>query len=197
MQIRRRISVARSYRGQSRLSRSQRLGIVGQLAAILPTPPSRNPVLFNDRGLRAGWRLLIYFLLVAISFTLIGFAARKLGAPTRGVPPPSAVLIQELIGFAVVFGCALIMSKIERRSPGDYGLPIAEAFGRKFWLGMLFGVVEISLLIGLISAFGGYSFGSIALSTKGIFGWGLFHLCCSLSSDFSKSSCSAATPNSP
>jgi len=55
-------------------------------------------------------------------------------------------------------------------------LPIAEAFGRKFWLGMLLGSVEISLLIGLISAFGGYSFGSIALSSKGIVGWGLLHL---------------------
>src|SRR5258708_11944954 len=107
---------------------------------------------------------------------VIGFAAQKLVAPTRGVPPPSAVLVQELIGFAVVFGCALIMSKIERRSPGDYGLPIVEAFGRKFWLGMLLGLVEISLLIGFISTFGGYSFGSIALSTKSIFGWGLFHL---------------------
>ena len=146
------------------------------LPSVLPVPPRRNPVLFNDRGLRSGWRLLIYVLLVAICFVLIGFATRKLVAPTRGVPPPSAALVQELIGFGVVFGCALIMSRIERRSAGDYGLPLSEAFGGKFWLGMLFGVVEISVLIGLISAFGGYSFGSIALSSKGIFGWGLFHL---------------------
>jgi len=41
---------------------------------------------------------------------------------------------------------------------------------------MLLGLVEISLLIGLVSAFGGYSFGSIALTSKGIFGWGLLHL---------------------
>ena len=148
----------------------------GLLPSALPVPPRRNPVLFNDRGLRAGWRLLIYVLLVAISFILIGFVARKFSAPTRGVPPPSAVLVQELLGFAVVFGCALIMSRIERRSPGDYGLPLSVAFGRKFWLGMLFGLVEIFFLIGLISAFGGYSFGSLALSSKGIVVWGLFHL---------------------
>jgi CAAX protease family protein len=147
-----------------------------QLSSVLPVPPRRNPVLFNDRGLRAGWRLIIYILLIAILFTLIGFVAKKLGAPTRGVPPPPAVLVQELLAFGVVFGCALIMSKIERRSPGEYGLPIAEAFGRKFWLGMLLGLVEISLLIGLISAFGGYSFGSIALTSKGIVGWGVLHL---------------------
>ena len=148
----------------------------GQLSSVLTAPPRRNPIFFNDKGLRAAWRLLIYILLIAISFTLIGFIARRVHTPTGGIPPPPAVLVQELIGFAVVFGCALIMSRIERRSPGDYGLPIAEAFGGEFWLGMLFGLVEISFLIGLISAFGGYSFGSMALSTKGIFGWGLFHL---------------------
>lgn len=148
----------------------------GMLPSALPVPPKRNPVLFNDRGLRAGWRLLIYILLVVLSFILIGFVARKFSAPARGVPPPPAVLVQELIGFAIVFGCALIMSRIEHRSPGDYGLPLPEAFGRKFWLGMLFGLVEIFLLIGLISAFGGYSFGNLALSSKGIVGWGLFHL---------------------
>jgi membrane protease YdiL (CAAX protease family) len=147
-----------------------------EISTVLPTPPGRNSVLFNDRGLRTGWRLLIYILLTAISFTLIGFVARKFVAPTRGVPPPSAVLVQELLGFAVVFGCALIMSRIERRAPGEYGLPIAEAFGRKFWLGILFGLVEISVLIGLISAFGGYAFGAIALSSKGIVGWGMLHL---------------------
>ena len=150
--------------------------LAGPLPSVLPAPPRRNPVLFNDQGLRSGWRLLIYVLLVGITFFLIGFVARKLGAPARGVPPPSAVLVQELLGFSVVFGCALIMSRFERRSPGDYGLPLSDAFGKKFWLGILFGLVEISVLIGLISAFGGYSFGSIALSHKGILGWGLLHL---------------------
>jgi len=148
----------------------------GQVPSALPISPKRNPVLFNDRGFRAGWRLILYILLITLAFTLLAFAAKKLGAPTRGVPPPQAVLVQELLAFAVVFGCALIMSRIEHRSPGEYGLPIAEAFGKKFWLGMLLGLVEISLLIGLISAFGGYSFGSIALSSKGIVGWGLLHL---------------------
>jgi uncharacterized protein len=147
-----------------------------QLPSVLPTPLGRNPVLFNNRGLRAGWRLLIYILLIAASLAFIGFIARRVHTPTGGIPSPSAALLQEGLSFAVVFGCALIMSRIERRSPGDYGLPVAEAFGRKFWLGMLFGLVEISILIGLISAFGGYSFGSIALSSRGILGWGLLHL---------------------
>jgi len=147
-----------------------------QLPSVLPPPLSRNPVLFNDQGLRAGWRLLIYILLVVAISAAISFVVRKIHTPTHTSPTPSAVLVQEMVGFLVVFGCALIMSRIERRSPGAYGLPIAEAFGRKFWLGMLFGLVEISVLIGLISAFGGYSFGSLALSSSGILHWGLLHL---------------------
>src|SRR5262249_42074859 len=136
----------------------------------------RNVVFFNERGLRAGWRLAIYVLLVAFFAAAITTVAVKIHPPTRGLPSPTGMLLQEIFGFAVVFGCALIMSRVERRSPAEYGLPLAETFGRKFWLGMLFGVVEICALMGLISAFGGYSFGSLALSGPDIVRWGLFHL---------------------
>jgi uncharacterized protein len=85
-------------------------------------------------------------------------------------------LSQELVGFALVYGAALVMSRLERRSVGAYGLPMSEALGSKFWLGSLFGLLEVSLLIGLIAAFGGYSFGSLALHGSEIVQWGLFHL---------------------
>ena len=149
-----------------------------QVSAAFP-PPRRNPVLFNEAGLRAGWRLLIYILLVAALGISITFVLRKVyprPRSTSGVPTPTAMLQQEALNFALIFGCALIMSKIEKRSPGAYGLPAFEAFGRKFWLGALLGLAEISLLIGLISAFGGYSFGGLALSTKGVLRWGLLYL---------------------
>ncbi len=147
-----------------------------QPMAIPSAPNAPNPVLFNDRGLRAGWRLLIYILLVIVMSGAIGFVVRRIHPHAPGFPTPSAMLVQELISFFLVFGAALIMSRIERRSPGDYGLPLAEAFGRKFWLGMLLGLGEISVLMGLIFAFGGYSFGSVALSSAGIVRWGLLHL---------------------
>jgi membrane protease YdiL (CAAX protease family) len=146
---------------------------------VPPAPRHPNPVLFNDRGLRAGWRLLIYILLVAALGASVTFALRKIyprPRSTSGVPTPAVMFQQEVLNFALIFGSALIMSKIEKRSPGAYGLPGREAFGRKFWLGAVFGLAEISVLIGLISAFGGYSFGSLALSTTDIVRWGLFYL---------------------
>ena len=146
--------------------------------ALPPTKPDRNTLLFNERGLRAGWRLLIYILLVAVLGASLTFVLRKIypRPRTSGLPGPTATLQQEVLGFALIFGCALIMSRIEKRSPGVYGLPIVEAFGRKFWLGMLLGLAEVSLLVGLIAAFGGYSFGGLALAPPEIVRWGLFHL---------------------
>ena len=127
------------------------------------TPKAKTNLFIGPNGLRAGWRLLVYVLIVAAFSAVITIVVRKFVGPLRGTPGVWAQLLQEVVGFAVVFGAAAIMSKIERRRLGDYGLPASEIFGRKFWLGFLLGLVEVSLLIGLIGAFGGYSFGPLAL----------------------------------
>lgn len=130
----------------------------------------------GPHGMRAGWRLLIYVVLVVVASAIVTMAITKIAGRPRGTPGPVALMGQEVLGFAIAFGAAWIMSVIERRSVGEYGLPAQEMFGGKFWLGFLFGLVEITLLIGLISAFGGYSFGTLALQGNAIFKWGLFHL---------------------
>ncbi|MGB7437488.1 MAG: type II CAAX endopeptidase family protein [Candidatus Acidiferrum sp.] len=130
----------------------------------------------GENGLRAGWRLLIYLAIVVAASTGITFVALKIFHPHRGPLTGWIVLWQELFGLLVVFGAALIMSRIERRPVGPYGLPGAEMFGGKFWLGFLFGLAEISLLIALISAFGGYTFGSLALQGSAILKMGLLYL---------------------
>jgi len=151
-------------------------GQVGEIPALSEPPKRRNIVFFGERGLRSGWRLAIYLLIVvALAVASMVLTARIFGQP-RGVPTVSEMILQDVVGFAVVFGAAIVMSRIERRSLGDYGLPAREMFGGKFWLGFLFGLVEISVLIGLIAAFGGYSFGSLALHGNEILRWGLIHL---------------------
>jgi len=93
--------------------------------------------------------------------------------PTRGEFSLGYWFPYEVFCFTVVFGAALIMSQIEGRPPGVYGLPLRGAFGKLFWQGCLIGLVEVSLLIGLIAAFGGYSFGGVALHGKEIVHWAL------------------------
>ena len=138
---------------------------------------AKTNIFIGQNGLRSGWRLLIYLLMILVISLGINAAPRMIaGPPGRGVPGVWAQFWQEAIGFALAFGGAVVMSRIERRPLGDYGLPWSEAFGSKFWLGFLFGLLEITLLMGLISAFGGYSFGTLALHGDKIFLWGIFHL---------------------
>jgi len=143
-------------------------------------PPANSPgddfvsrVLFNERGLRAGWRLLLYVIFVLALELGAGLLLQHFLHPRTGDVKPTVFIAQELFSFGVVFGAALIMGLIERRAPGDYGLPSQGAFGRLFWQGFLIGLAEISALIGLITLFGGYSFGAIELHGMEIMRWGI------------------------
>jgi uncharacterized protein len=142
-----------------------------------PTQPSpKTNIFLGKHGLRSGWRLLIYIALVAGLSALINTIIRVVFHPRPGVINGWTILGQELLAFSLVFGVALLMSRIEHRPAGAYGLPGSALFGGNFWLGFLFGFVEISLLIGLISAFGGYKFGSLALQGGEIVKMGLLYL---------------------
>ncbi|HXM93266.1 MAG TPA: CPBP family intramembrane glutamic endopeptidase [Candidatus Dormibacteraeota bacterium] len=148
-------------------------------SAISPShgAPARSiasKIFLNERGLRAGWRLLIYALLVAgLGFVCMSLV-RHFVKPVHGVFSPGYFFLQESVSFAVIFGAALIMARIEMRSPDVYGLPLKDAFGKLFWQGALVGLIEITALIGLIATFGGYSFGAFALHGPDVLRWGLF-----------------------
>jgi uncharacterized protein len=128
----------------------------------------------NKTGLRAGWRLLIYaalfFVLLTISIFILGLLLR----PAWGVYSSSYQFYGELASFLSAFLAAWVMSRMESRPMAVYGLPARGAFGRHFWLGCLFGFCEIFALMALISAFGGYSFGSLAEHGGAIAKWALF-----------------------
>ena len=146
-----------------------------------PTPPLQGPptqgilgkIFLNDKGIRGGWRLLIYAALVAGLGFGGGIVLQQFIRPTRGVFSLGSSFAYEVFCFTVVFGAALIMAQIEGRSPGAYGLPLSGAFGKLFWQGCLIGLVEISVLVGLIAVFGGYSFGDIVLHGKELLRWGI------------------------
>jgi uncharacterized protein len=146
-------------------------------------------VLFlNNTGLRAGWRLLIY---AAIFFVLWSGSVIVLGQffrPERGAFSLAFQFLGEFASFLAAFLAAWIMSLIEQRSVGVYGLPAQGAFGKLFWQGSLFGLCEILALVGLIAAFRGYSFGSLAEHgteiAKWAFLWGVSFLGVALFEEF-------------
>jgi uncharacterized protein len=147
-----------------------------------PTTPSlREPGMPSDLfqgpgGLRSGWRLLIYLFLVMVLSYGVTFAFREFPGPARDTRSGMRMLLEESAWFAVAFGAAMLMSRLERRPVGEYGLPAPGAFGHNFWLGFLFGLAEISVLIGLISMLGGYSFGELTLRGPALIHWGLLYL---------------------
>jgi hypothetical protein len=147
-----------------------------------PPPPhhahntfAANLFLTQD-GLRSGWRLLAYALFVCGIYPVASLIIWTFVKPLHGAFSYSNQFGIELVAFAAVFGAAVVMSKIERRTVGAYGLPICGAFGKEFWWGWLFGFCEMSALVGIISAFGGYTLGSRALGGIEIARWGFLWL---------------------
>jgi membrane protease YdiL (CAAX protease family) len=62
---------------------------------------------------------------------------------------------------AILPACA--MTLIERRPFGDFGLPPRRAFGRNFWIGAIWGIAAISLLMFALHVAGAFALGSLAL----------------------------------
>jgi uncharacterized protein len=137
-------------------------------------PPEEFPgkIFLNDGGLRAGWRLLIYAVLAAGLWFTGGIVLVQF-LPVPRYSPSGPFFVDRVFGFLVVFGAALVMARLERRSADEYGLPQRGTFGKLFWQGWLLGLAEISALIGMIYALGGYSFGSIALAGRELLRWGI------------------------
>jgi uncharacterized protein len=132
-----------------------------------------NKIFLNEAGLRAGWRLLVYAAM-ASGLGLAGGMLLQVFLPdTYDIFSPAYWLVYEIFGFLVVFGAACIMAQVERRPVGVYGLPANEAFRKRFCIGWLMGLAEVSLLVGLIALFGGYSFGDLAMHGSATVRWGM------------------------
>ena len=154
-----------------------------------PAPPFRAPVhnLFvGDEGLRAGWRFLLYVGLWRVFLVLIITLVQY-------VQPHEAhgiwrELIAELEFLASAVLPALIMAAIEKRSVDDYGLPRRHAFGKAFWVGMVWGIAAITVLVFSIGGVGDFSLGNLALHGPRIFKfaafWGAFFLIVALFEEF-------------
>ena len=147
-------------------------------------------VFWNQRELRAGWRLIIFLLLVALLIRFAISLAVRLHLPRVSIanPPAGPMLLQESALFLVVVVATAIMGFLEGRPFGVYGLPGTGAFRAHFWQGLAWGISMISAMILLIRAFGGFSFGDFALHGVAVwryaFIWGVVFLAVGLFEEF-------------
>jgi membrane protease YdiL (CAAX protease family) len=117
-------------------------------------------VFVGSRGLRAGWRLLIFvsivaagvFVMVTAALGVAHFATHRsvhavIAPALRGAPAQPVVLISSAILFAAALIASAIMARIEHRSLSVYGLPPALASGRNFVEGGITGFAALSLTL--------------------------------------------------
>jgi membrane protease YdiL (CAAX protease family) len=151
-----------------------------------PLPEPMNPVFFGPQGLRVGWRLLLYVVMWRALRILLGILLEK-------IEPQVAIklwldFVTELGAFITVAVPAVVMGWIEKRPFGDYGLPRRGAFGKSFWMGMVWGMVAITALVLTISAVGDFSVGGLALRGPRLLKfaafWGAFFLVVGLFEEF-------------
>jgi membrane protease YdiL (CAAX protease family) len=140
------------------------------------TTPEQHPLsnFFRSSQLRFCLvRLCLYLIFgEAAGYLLVRIARIFLG---HGLPAisPQFVLATELIALGGAFFAAWLMSRLEKRSFGEYGLPARSAFGKQFWQGALFGLAEISFVIGALAALGFYHFGFVVIHSMELFRWAL------------------------
>lgn len=166
----------------------------------LPPPPAPNTIFRGPNGIRAGWRVLIFLVLVAvigIVFTIPFVLARAVskagdhalvGIAVSGLTP-LGLSITEGVLFVIPSIAALIMARIERRKYGQYGLPARFAFGKNFWIGGVVGFLSISGSLLGIFAFHGFQLTGLAIHGSTIASataaWGAAFVIVGLAEEFS------------
>jgi membrane protease YdiL (CAAX protease family) len=131
-------------------------------------PYHRSPsltLIAGPAGMRAGWRLLLFFAILSALASLEAIFARfVLHRPVHGVSlTPQSIISGEAGAFALVLAASWLMAKIENRSLADYGLPWPRAFGLRFWYGFLIGFSSITLLLIGMWVLGAMHFGTVML----------------------------------
>jgi CAAX protease family protein len=152
----------------------------------LQTEHYRRAPFAGGARLSAILRTLAYFGLREVVYLLLGtvifYALRS------GMLRLWALLIAEAVFLTAAVIPALILSPLESRPFGDYGLPWRHAFGKLFWTGAVWGFAAITLLLLVLHLMGGFDFGRPVLHGARILKfaafWGLFFLTVGFAEEF-------------
>ncbi len=154
------------------------------------------PIFVGPNGLRAGWRLLIFAVLV---FALLGAFVLIRNGGVQGlreaqkhageiVVTPFLMGGSEAIAFVLLCVATFVMGKIEHRKFSEYGLPLRQAFGKDFWIGALSGFLAISGTLLAIFLLHGFRVTGVALHGTAVLfsvlAWGVAFVLAGLFEEF-------------
>lgn len=135
----------------------------------------------GDRGLRSGWRVLIFFALIAGLATACMKLLRAVGLkPHSGPLTADIALLGETILIISLLVATAVMARFEGRRLGSYGLGLRAGFLRRFSTGAIWGIVPLAaLLVGLralhVADFGSGDVAGRALLRAGML-WALAYI---------------------
>lgn len=144
--------------------------------ATKPGPPDSprsaiRRLFVGPAGLRAGWRVVLFFvLLFALEGAVMWFLAHVSAfgqfykQAREGMLTPWFEIEFEAVQFGTALLAAAILCRIGRGKFGSYGIPLRGAFGKNFWMGIVWGLAFLTLELCAMKALGGFSFGKLALS---------------------------------
>ena len=80
--------------------------------------------------------------------------------------------VKGLMAFFVALA-TVVVARLEKRPLSDYGIPLRQAFGLKFWEGMIWGFGMLSLILVVLRAGGWFRVDSIGIPKEKILYWAL------------------------
>jgi membrane protease YdiL (CAAX protease family) len=167
-------------------------------ASVSVSQPERGMrwLFVGPRGLRVGWRLLIFlgsmaFLLGGINLVLAGGPQGLRNAMKhmdKVTVTPFKMGVSEAVAFAILCLVTLIMGRIENRKFGEYGLPFKQFLRKDFWIGCLSGFLAIGGTLFAMFLLHGFRITGFALHGKEILyaltGWAMAFLMVGLCEEF-------------
>jgi CAAX protease family protein len=130
-------------------------------------------IFVGPNGLYPGVRWLIYLCLSYLFFRLLGDFIHDLH-PQRGGPIWWG-LVSHMAAVLAAILPAFVMARIEKRPFGDFGLPKQNAFRRNFWIGILWGMASLSVLMIALRMARAFYFGSLSIHGLQIAKYALYY----------------------
>jgi uncharacterized protein len=99
-------------------------------------------IFVGPHGVRAGWRLLAFVLVMNVPLTAIQWVVITFFKVEHVDFAPGPLILAEAISLIFAAAATLVMARWEGRSAAQYGVTPRPGSGRLFWEGTLWGILS-------------------------------------------------------
>jgi membrane protease YdiL (CAAX protease family) len=130
----------------------------------------RPRIFYSRYGLRSGWRSLV-FVFLFLAFVIPGSAVLRSLIPAGGEDALTLLATEAVAAASVLLATWICARFLDHKPIGAFGLA-RSGLGRRVVAGILAGFLALSLLVGLMAAFGGERIGGLAIHGTAIWRYG-------------------------